>query len=141
MPHPIKLAVALLVSLPLIGCAKPPRSEQATESRPSSAAQPAQSSAGLTRIVDPSLVCMVNNRFMDSPQIEVPVNGKTYYGCCAMCKAKLANDPSARTAVDPVSQRQVDKALAILAKTSTGEVLYFENEQNLSSYSQIPRRN
>ena len=141
MPHPVKLAAALLVSLPLVGCAKPPQSEQAPESRPSSAVQPAQSPAGLTRIVDPSLVCMVNNRFMDSPQIPVPVNGKTYYGCCAGCKAKLANDPSARTAVDPVTQRPVDKALAVLAKTNTGAVLYFESEQNLASYSQGSRRN
>lgn len=136
MSHPVKLAVALLISLPLVGCAKPPRSEQAPESRPSSPARPAQSSASLTRIVDPSLICMVNNRFMDSPQIPVPVNGRTYYGCCAMCKAKLANDPSARTAIDPVTQRPVDKAVAVLAKTNTGAVLYFESEQNLASYSQ-----
>ena len=32
------------------------------------------------------LVCMVNNAYMGMPQIAVPVNGKTYYGCCDMCE-------------------------------------------------------
>ena len=80
---------------------------------------------------------MINNRFMASPQIPVPVDGKTYYGCCAGCKAKLESDPTARMAVDPVTQKPVDKALAVFAKTSTGEVLYFENEQTFASYGSI----
>jgi len=39
------------------------------------------------------------------------------------------------TSVDPVSQRPVDKATAVIGKTATGTALYFENEQNLLAYS------
>jgi YHS domain-containing protein len=90
--------------------------------------------ATVTR-VDPSLVCMVNNQFMGKPQIPVVVNGSTYYGCCEMCKGKLANDPSARTGVDPVSGRPVDKARAIIGKAESGSTLYFESEQTFAAYS------
>jgi len=84
---------------------------------------------------------MINNRFMANPQIPVPVDGKTYYGCCAGCKAKLESDPSARVAVDPVTQKPVDKALAVLGKTETGAVLYFENEQTFASYARGSTQN
>ena len=43
--------------------------------------------------------------FLGRPQIPVSVDGKTYYGCCAMCKDRLARDASARSALDPVSQK------------------------------------
>ena len=62
------------------------------------------------------------------------VDGKRYYGCCAMCKERLARDPRARTAVDPVSGKEVDKATALIAKRADGSVLYFENEANLKKY-------
>ena len=91
--------------------------------------------SALTRIKDRSLVCMVNNQFMGRPQIPVTVNGNTYYGCCEMCKGRLANDPSARTAVDPVSQRAVDKATAIIGRADNGATLYFESEQTFAAYS------
>jgi YHS domain-containing protein len=141
MNHSLKLAIALLTSLPLVGCATAPASHAVANSQPSAAARPAASTSHLTRITDPSLVCMVNNRFMADRQIPVPVDGKTYYGCCAGCKAKLATDPSARTAVDPVTQEPVDKALAVLGKTSTGTVLYFENEHNFVTYAQSSAQN
>jgi YHS domain-containing protein len=89
----------------------------------------------LTRITDRSLICMVNNQFMGRPQIPVQVDGKTYYGCCEMCKARLANDPTARTGVDPISNKPVDKSMAIIAKADTGAALYFENEQNYAAYA------
>ncbi|WP_246054093.1 MULTISPECIES: hypothetical protein [Antarcticibacterium] len=38
------------------------------------------------------LVCMVNNAYMGKSQMPVPVNGKTYYGCCEMCVGKLTNE-------------------------------------------------
>ena len=135
MNRSLKLAVALLTSLPLVGCATAPASHEVANSQPSAVPRPAASTSRLTRITDPSLVCMVNNRFMASPQIPVPVNGRTYYGCCAGCKAKLTSDSSARIAVDPVTQKPVDKALAVLGKTNAGVVLYFANEQNFASYS------
>jgi YHS domain-containing protein len=87
----------------------------------------------LTR-VEPSLVCMINNQFMDKPQIPVEVEGTTYYGCCEMCKTKLVSDPASRSATDPVSGATVDKARAVIGKNASGAVFYFENEQNLAAY-------
>ncbi len=52
----------------------------------------------------PKYVCMINNQVFDKEQIPVEVDGKTYYGCCAMCKERLAKDADSRKAVDPVSK-------------------------------------
>lgn len=93
---------------------------------------------GLTHVDDPSLVCMVNNTYMGKAQIPVEVEGKTYFGCCPMCKERLANEPDTRSAVDPVSGVKVDKASAVIAKDADGNVLYFANETNLRSYGGAP---
>lgn len=71
----------------------------------------------IERPVEPSLVCMVNDAYMGKPQIPVPVNGKTYYGCCEMCVDKLNNIESARIAIDPFSGNQVDKSEAFIVVT------------------------
>jgi YHS domain-containing protein len=78
---------------------------------------------------------MVNNQFMGRPQIPVSVNGSTYYGCCEMCRGRLTKDPSARTAIDPVSGRSVDKASAIIGKAASGAAFYFESEQTFAAYA------
>lgn len=102
----------------------------------------AQLPAGpLTLVTDRSLVCMVNNQFMGRPQIPITVSDKTYYGCCEMCKGRLANDPTSRTAVDPVSQRPVDKAVAVIGRAGNGTTVYFENEQNFAAYRAPARAN
>lgn len=88
----------------------------------------------LTR-VDAKHVCMVNNTAFEKDQIPVEVGGKTYFGCCEMCKGRLAQDSAVRSAVDPVSGRAVDKAAAVIGKTPDGKVLYFENEKNLAVYA------
>lgn len=85
--------------------------------------------------VDSDKVCMVNDASMSTEQIPVKVKGKTYYGCCAMCKARLVNDASARQAVDPVSGKKVDKARAVIGALAGGKVLYFESEKNLVAYN------
>lgn len=85
--------------------------------------------------VDPSLVCMVNNAYMGKPQIPVPVNGKTYYGCCEMCVDKLNNIESARIATDPFSGNPVDKSEAFIVVTNPqGAVAYFESEANYIAF-------
>jgi YHS domain-containing protein len=128
----------LLFALAPLGCSTDPApspdptpSQQAAPEAPSPANSPVE--GALTR-VDPKLVCMINNQFMGTPQIAVDVEGTTYYGCCEMCKTKLANDPGSRSAIDPVSGAVVDKAHAVIGKTETGAVVYFENEQNLAAY-------
>jgi len=86
-------------------------------------------------IVPNDLVCMVNNDYMGTEQLEVEVNGKTYYGCCEMCQERLPVDESVRVAIDPISQKQVDKADAVIAVTGIrGEVSYFENEENYHKF-------
>jgi YHS domain-containing protein len=81
------------------------------------------------------LVCMVNNAYMGKPQIPVPVNGKTYYGCCQMCVGKLNNDETARTGIDPFSNKAVDKTEAyIILMKEEGEVAYFESKENYLNY-------
>jgi YHS domain-containing protein len=84
--------------------------------------------------VEAKKVCMINNQLFEKDQIPVPVQGKTYYGCCEMCKERLAKDVNARTATDPVTGKTVDKATAVIAAQADGSVLYFESEKTLDQY-------
>lgn len=81
-------------------------------------------------------VCMVNNRFMNSVQIAVPLNNKTYYGCCEGCVKTLNEDSTSRFSSDPLSGEQVDKAIAfIIGKPGSKEdVLYFKSDSNAKEY-------
>ena len=90
---------------------------------------------GLLTKVDPKTVCMVNEMAMGKDQIPVEVEGKTYYGCCDMCKKALADNAEKRVAIDPVSGKQVDKATAVIASQEDGRVFYFENEASLAKYN------
>ena len=85
--------------------------------------------------VEAKKVCMINEHYMQKDQIAVQVEGKTYYGCCDMCKQALAKDASKRSAVDPVSGKKVDKAAAVIAADAEGNVVYFENAKNLESFN------
>jgi YHS domain-containing protein len=96
--------------------------------------QTQEAASALTRIDDPSQVCMVRNHFMGRPQLAIQAEGTTYYGCCAGCANRLLQDPQARKAIDPISHNPVDKSLAVLARTPRGSVLYFENEANLQMF-------
>ncbi len=82
-------------------------------------------------VVDSEFVCMVNDASYDRPQVPVDVDGKTYFGCCEMCKARLADDPALRVAIDPVSGKEIDKAEAIIASDAYDRVFYFESEETL----------
>lgn len=84
--------------------------------------------------VETKKVCMVNNQIFEKDQIPIAVQGKTYYGCCEMCKERLAKDANARTATDPVTGQTVDKATAVIAARADGSVLYFESEKTLEKY-------
>jgi len=80
-------------------------------------------------------VCMVNDAYMGKKQFEVKFDGKTYYGCCEMCKERIPKDATVRMAIDPYSHKQVDKANAVIAVTgNNGEVSYFENKGNYAKY-------
>lgn len=86
-------------------------------------------------LVQAKNVCMINDRSMANEQIPVEVDGKTYYGCCPMCKERLAKDEASRYAIDPVSGKKVDKARAVIGALPGAAVLYFENEANLQRYN------
>lgn len=142
----MNLAKTLVIALIAASCT--PRAEKAQPGptpleQPEHTTPPAPSApapiaptavASLTEVTDPSQVCMVNNQYMGRPQIPTTVEGKTYYGCCPMCKGRLEKEASARTAKDPVSGRDVDKALAVIGKQENGDVLYFESRQTLAAY-------
>lgn len=86
--------------------------------------------------VEPEYVCMVNDQRFPNVQIPVEVGGKTYYGCCQMCKAKLENVQEIRESKDPVSGGTVDKASAVIGTGPDGAVYYFENEENLKLFDE-----
>jgi YHS domain-containing protein len=143
----MNLAKTLVTAFALIAaaCTRAEEAEPgpATREQPEHTTPPAPSApapvaptvaASLTEVTDPSQVCMVNNQYMGRPQIPTTVEGKTYYGCCPMCKGRLEKEASARTAKDPVSGRDVDKAVAVIGKQENGDVLYFESRQTLAAY-------
>ncbi len=103
-----------------------------TTSAAETASQPA--AAKLTR-VEAKKVCMVNNAVFGKDQIPVEVQGKTYYGCCEMCKERLAKDAASRTSVDPITGQPVDKATAVIGVLDDGTVFYFESEKTFSDYA------
>lgn len=113
-----------------VGAARndPPPQMTQVEAAPSSG-------ASLQKVEDVKKVCMITNRVFDKDQIPVEVEGKTYYGCCEACKEKIAGDPAARTAVDPVSGQTVDKASAVIGVYPDGSVLYFESEATLQKHA------
>ena len=85
--------------------------------------------------VDPKTVCMVNEMAMGKEQIPVEVEGKTYYGCCEMCKKALAENAEKRAATDPVTGKKVDKATAVIAAQEDGRVFYFESNETLAKHN------
>jgi len=89
----------------------------------------------LVTLVEAKRVCMINNKAFDKDQIPVSIDGRTYYGCCDMCKKKLEEGATSRTAVDPVSGETVDKARAIIGATKDGGVLYFQSEENFRKFN------
>ena len=88
-----------------------------------------------TSIPQRDRVCMVQDTVMNKPAVPVEHDGKTYYGCCNMCKGTIQSDPERYTrATDPVSGKVVDKATTGLA--SVGEVVYyFESAANREQFA------
>ncbi len=126
------------------GTSRPSAAPTSSSTAPAAAASAAPSAqatppvAGLTRVEDVTQVCMVTNQFMGTAQIPVEVEGKTYFGCCEMCKARLAKEPETRTAKDPVTGEAVDKASAVIAREASGKVLYFASADTLARFRATP---
>ncbi|SUJ03454.1 Uncharacterised protein [Sphingobacterium spiritivorum] len=87
--------------------------------------------------VPSELVCMVNDAYMGKEQIKVAYEGKTYYGCCNMCKERIPKDAAVRTAIDPQTMKTVDKASAYIVMIGdNGEVAYFESKQTYDQFQE-----
>lgn len=85
-------------------------------------------------LIDREQVCMVNDTHFAKKQIPITVDGKTYFGCCESCKNTLKIEEKSRFAVDPLSGKAVDKAVAVTAMKSDHSVVYFENKKNFEEY-------
>ncbi len=135
-----KLSVILVLSIAFVGCknAQEENKEEITlEEAPAAELEKEvlASNYQLGDHIPNELVCMVNNAYMGAPQIPVPVDGKTYYGCCDMCVGKLNNDENARMGKDPLSGNMIDKSQAYIVLTSKdGAVAYFESEDSYKKY-------
>lgn len=139
-PRVVALAIFALVISTAAGCSSsPPRVSSAPSGAKAEQAQqrPSQQQVkeeGVLQVVDAKYVCMINNHRFNKEQIPIEVGGRTYYGCCEMCKDRLGGDPKSRVAVDPVSGREVDKAQAVIGVDADGAAFYFENAENLKRY-------
>lgn len=133
----IAVSIFVLITSAFVGCGSPSR----VSSPPPAAAKaeqpqppPQAEGEGALQVVDAEYVCMINNQRFNKVQIPVEVKGRTYYGCCEMCKGKLGGDPKSRVAVDPVSGKEVDKSRAVIGVNADGAAFYFENAENLKRY-------
>jgi YHS domain-containing protein len=136
------IVIALVGGLGLVACESSSSTKSGTPTPTATAVSTAGASettappesGGLTRVDDVSKVCMVTDQFMGTAQIPVDVAGATYFGCCEMCKARLANEPQTRTAKDPVTGADVDKAKAVIGREPSGKIHYFASAENLAKY-------
>lgn len=133
-PSMWKLSVMFVVAA-VLGAAACSREASPSASSPAETSAAAiELPAGMRRVTDVSQVCMVNDQFMGKAQIPVEVAGKTYFGCCPVCKDRLTMDPGTRTGLDPVTGKPVDKAVAVIVQDSTGKVRYFASEDTLRQW-------
>ena len=86
------------------------------------------------------MVCMMQDMVLTKPGIPIQHDGKTYYGCCQMCKDKIASDPERYTkATDPVSGKTVDKATAVIYGLE-GSAYYFESKASMKTFAGNPKK-
>lgn len=85
--------------------------------------------------VEAKHTCMITNRLYEKVQIPVPIGEKTYYGCCRGCVTELKSKPESRTATDPVTGEDVDKATAVIGALPDGTVRYFKSEKTMRRFT------
>lgn len=134
--------VFMLLAVPSFGLLMTPhthsssaQAEQASSKQTSQMPVADAPPGGRLTKIDARKVCMVRDHAFDEPQLPIDIKGKTYYGCCDMCKGMLLKDRKQRIAIDPVSKKKVDKAMAVIGVGADKGVLYFENETNLAKYN------
>jgi YHS domain-containing protein len=96
--------------------------------------------ASLPRQADkltPSKICMVDDVYQgDYPTLPLTIINRTYYGCSIKASQELVSNEKLRTAIDPVTKKEVDKASAIIAlhPKRDGKVIYFESKETFDQY-------
>ena len=82
-------------------------------------------------------VCSIGNQIKFEKLIQLTINNKTYWVCCDQCKARLENNINTRFAVDPFSNKTINKAEAVIIQNpkSNKMVLYFESMNNFLKYN------
>lgn len=84
--------------------------------------------------VKPSEVNMVTNRYTQSEQSAVKMEGKLYYTSGEAYIANLKQNPSIRFAKDPISGRTIDKAEAAIYIDASGRALYFKTDDSFKNF-------
>lgn len=85
-------------------------------------------------------VCMMQDMVLTKPGIAIKYAGKTYYGCCEMCKEKIRVNPKKYTrSLDLVSRKPVDKARAYVYGLN-GDAYYFSSEANRRTFAKDPQK-
>ncbi len=83
--------------------------------------------------VNPDQVNMVTNRFYGSRQEAISIGGRDYYISGAYAFT-LRQNPSIRFALDPLTERKVDKSAAMTYADASGRVFYFESEDTFRNF-------
>ncbi|MBI2401068.1 MAG: hypothetical protein HYV23_08465 [Deltaproteobacteria bacterium] len=73
-------------------------------------------------------VNMVTNRHAGSKQAAVSIDGRTYFGAGEGYVSTLQKNAASRSAVDPFTNKKIDKASALTYADASGRVFYFESE-------------
>lgn len=131
----LRKSLLLAAAVSLAGCQQAASAPAVVAPVPAAVTSPVETKK--IRPVASNQVCMVTNRFMGTDQIRVDIAEKTYFGCCEMCQGRLMKETHLRTATDPVTGRQVDKAIAVIGALPNGEVRYFENEASLGQFTAL----
>ncbi|KIA99735.1 MlpB protein [Flavobacterium sp. JRM] len=129
-----KSLIIVAIAAVLISCKDKEAKEQITAQTPQEI--PVQQDIpNIAKHVPNDEVCMVNDKHMEKKQMEVPYDGKMYYGCCAMCVERIPSDESVRKATDPFTGEKVDKSSAyIVSLNQEGNVAYFASEENFQKF-------
>lgn len=84
--------------------------------------------------VKPNEVNMVTNRYTQSEQSAVKMEGKLYYTSGEAYIANLKQNPSIRFAKDPISGRTIDKAEAAIYIDASGRAIYFKTDDSFKNF-------
>lgn len=127
----ILISGIFILGITAISCSEQPKKGQNSVVTKTTYSKETLSKSAEIAKIESSKVCYVNNKFMGIDQIPVEFENKIYYGCCEGCILKLKTMRETRFAKDPFTGNEVDKAVAFIVLSSTGnnDVLYFESKQ------------